>query len=209
MLCPDDTGPGTRQIIPPITEAIHWNHRGTDEGGTISFSDALGRDGGCQGCHPAHRSDGVMDGYPITLDGDNFEATGDNRLASGGCFVGRDVHSNPLKDVDGAETPEYLNAVGQWLQDNVSNNQAGLAGDPADFRGIWCTNCHNQLGQSIWNAENMVDLINGVPGKEADLVTDAVNIRALPSLAAIAAELGDQRGAGHRVAGSAGQQPAG
>ena len=124
------TGPGTRQIIPPISEAIHWNHRGTDEGGTISFSDALGRDGGCQGCHPAHRSDGVTDGYPITLDGDNFEANGDNRLASGGCFVGRDVHSNPLKDVDGAGTPEYLNAVGQWLQDNVSNNQAGLAGDP-------------------------------------------------------------------------------
>ncbi len=181
VLCPDDTGPGTRQIIQPITEAIHWNHRGTDEGGLISFSDGLGRDGGCQGCHPAHRSDGVTDGYPITLDGDNYQADSDNRLALGGCFVGRDVHSNPLKDVDGAETPEYLNAVGQWLSDNVYNNQAGLAGSDADNRGLWCTNCHNQLGQSIWAAENMVDLINNVPGKEADLVTDAVNIRALPT----------------------------
>jgi len=190
VLCPDG-GPGTRKIIQPITEAIHWNHRGTDEqDGVIHFSDGLGRDGGCQGCHPAHRSDGVTDGYPITLDGDNFQADSDNRLALGGCFVGRDVHSNPLKDVDGAETPEYLNAVGQWLSDNVYNNQAGLVGSDADTRGVWCTNCHNQLGQSIWAKENMVDLINGIPGKEDDLTTDAVNIRALPSLAAIAAAVG-------------------
>jgi hypothetical protein len=198
VLCPDDTGPGTRKIIQPITEAIHWNHRGTNECtaadgcGVVSFSDSLGRDGGCQGCHPAHRSDGVTDDYPITLDGANEQAGSDNRLAAGGCFVGRDVHSNPLKDVDGAETPEYLNAVGQWLQDNVSRNQAGLGNDadPTDFRGIWCTNCHNQLSQSIWDKENMVDLINGIPGKEADLETDAVNIRALPTLAQIAAAVG-------------------
>ena len=189
-LCPDVGSAEGRQIIQPITEALHWNHRGTDEGGVITFSDSLGRDGGCQGCHPAHRSDGVTDGYPITLDGENFQKDSDNRLALGGCFVGRDVHSNPLKDVDGAETPEYLNAVGQWLSDNVYNNQAGLAGSDADNRGIWCTNCHNQLGQSIWAAENMVDLINGIPGKEGDLVTDAVNIRALPSLAAIASAVG-------------------
>ena len=189
-LCPDVGSTEGRKIIQPITEAVHWNHRGIDEGGVIAFSDSLGRDGGCQGCHPAHRSDGVTDGYPITLDGNNALANSDNRLALGGCFVGRDVHSNPLKDVDGAETPVYLNAVGQWLSDNVYNNQAGLAGSDADDRGIWCTNCHNQLGQSIWAAENMVDLINGIPGKEADLVTDAVNIRALPSLAAIEQELG-------------------
>jgi hypothetical protein len=63
------------------------------------FNDSLGRDGGCQGCHPAHRSDGVMDNYPITTAGNNANADGDNRLNQGGCFVGRDVHSNPLKDV--------------------------------------------------------------------------------------------------------------
>ncbi len=186
VLCPDG-GPGTRQIIQPITEAIHWNHRGTDECttaegcGVISFSDGLGRDGGCQGCHPAHRSDGVTDGYPITLDGDNFQAAGDNRLAAGGCFVGRDVHSNPLKDVDGAETDEYLNGVGQWLQDNVSQGQAGLAGSDVDNRGIWCTNCHNQLGQELWKAENCTDLING------ECIT---NPRAGTTLAAIASAVG-------------------
>ena len=160
------TGP-EGQLIRPISEAIHRNHRNWTEfdennvPGVIAFEDSLGRDGACQGCHPAHRSDGDMVGYPITLDGENFYAEGDNRLASGGCFVGRDVHSNPFKDIDGAETPEHLNAVGQWLQDNVSRNQAGLAGSDEDFRGIWCTNCHTQLSQEIWRAEDCDNLIEG------------------------------------------------
>jgi len=179
------TGPAG-QLIPPVTEAIHNNHRNVTEvrdgePGPIVFNDALGRDGGCQGCHPAHRSDGDMAGYPITLGGENFYADGDNRLASGGCFVGRDVHSNPLKDVDGAETPEHLNAVGQWLSDNVFRNQAGEFGGSADVRGIWCTNCHTQLSQEIWKAENCVDLING------DCAND---VRGLPTLAAVAAAVG-------------------
>ena len=150
------------QVIKPITEAIHHRHREMSEGGSIDFADNAGRSGGCQGCHPAHRSDGVMDGYPITKGGDNFQAMSDNRLASGGCFVGRDVHSNPMKDMDGAETPSHLNAVGQWLSDNVFNNQdgaAGVSGSPT--RGIWCTNCHTQLGQELWRAEDCNDLIHG------------------------------------------------
>ena len=102
-----------------------------------------------------------MDDYPITLGGDSGNADGDNRLNQGGCFVGRDVHSNPLKDVDGAETPAHLNAVGQWLADNVFHNQAGLAGSRRDTRGIWCTNCHTQLGQEIWRHEDCNDLIHG------------------------------------------------
>jgi len=148
-------------LVPPISEAIHNVHRSQSEGGEIVLNDGLGRDGGCQGCHPAHRSDGVMDGYPITLGGDSADPTGDNRLAQGGCFVGRDVHSNPLKDVDGAETDEHLNAVGQWLQTNVSQNQAGLAGSDEDYRGIWCTNCHTQLSQEIWRREDCNNLITG------------------------------------------------
>jgi len=102
-----------------------------------------------------------MDKYPITKGGDNANADGDNRLGKGGCFVGRDVHSNPLKDVDGAETDEHLNAVGQWLKANVARNQAGLAGHGEDKRGIWCTNCHTQLSQELWRAEDCDDLING------------------------------------------------
>jgi hypothetical protein len=149
-------------VVPPISEAIHNTHRNKSEGGVIVFNDSLGRDGGCQGCHPAHRSDGVTDDYPITLGGDNVNATGDNRLNLGGCFVGRDVHSNPLKDEDGAETPAYLNSVGSWLAENVFHNQAGEAGNyDDDTRGIWCTNCHTQLSQEIWRKEDCNNLIQG------------------------------------------------
>lgn len=170
------TGNGTElclagTLIKPITEAIHNNHRGPSSGGPIAFADSLGRDGGCQGCHPAHRSDGDMNGYPITLAGANKYADGDNRRANGGCFVGRDVHSNPGKDNDGAETPEYLNAVGQYLADNVAN----------DGNGIWCTNCHNQLGQEMWKAENMESLVHGI---------GVANPRGEPTLAAVAVAVG-------------------
>lgn len=147
-------------LVPPITEAVHNNHRGVSTGGPIAFSDSQGRDGGCQGCHPAHRSSGEMHGYPITLAGANLYAGGDNRGASGGCFVGRDVHSNPGKDTDGAETPEHLNAVGQYLSANVFSDQDADGND----MGIWCTNCHNQFGQEMWKAENVVSLVHAQPG---------------------------------------------
>jgi hypothetical protein len=164
-------------LIKPITEAVHNNHRGISmldadgNPGVIAFSDSLGRDGGCQGCHPAHRSDGDMNGYPITLAGANKYADGDNRGANGGCFVGRDVHSNPGKDSDGVETPAHLNAVGQYLADNVAS----------DGKGIWCTNCHNQLGQEMWKAENMTSLVHN---------QGTSNPRAEPTLAAVAAAVG-------------------
>jgi len=171
-------------VIKPISEAIHWRHREISEGGSIDFADAAGRSGGCQGCHPAHRSDGVMDNYPITLGGENAQANSDNRLAAGGCFVGRDVHSNTMKDVDGAETPEHLNAVGEWLRQNVFRNQDGVAGVPGhDTRGLWCTNCHTQLGQEMWRAEDCNDLIAGDCDPNA-------NPRGEPTLAAVAQAVG-------------------
>jgi hypothetical protein len=145
-------------VIKPITEAIHNNHKGVSEGGDITFGDSQGRSGGCQGCHPAHRSSGDMAGYPITLAGENFYASSDNRDANGGCFVGRDVHSNPNKDTDGAETPVHLNPVGEWLSSNVFNDGNSANG------GLWCTNCHQQLGQELWKAENVADLVNAQPG---------------------------------------------
>ncbi|MCU7867727.1 MAG: hypothetical protein KZQ98_04205 [Candidatus Thiodiazotropha sp. (ex Lucinoma borealis)] len=178
---------GSDKVILPMSEAIHQTHRGVGEGGPIAFSDSLGRFGGCQGCHPAHRSNGDMAGYPITETGDNFYASTDNRLGAGGCFVGRDVHSNPFKDIDGAGTPEHLTAIGEWLRDNVSRNQAGLPGGDRDDRGIWCTNCHNQLSQEIWKNENMEDLVHDIPGP------GAINIRALASLDDIASAVGVDR----------------
>ena len=136
-------------LIRPLTEVIHREHRNRE------FSDSLGRNGGCQGCHPSHRSDGSLDNYPITQDGMNFFAGSDNRNAAGGCYVGRDVHSNPGRNTDGAETPSHLNPIGQWLVTNVAK-------DTGTDKGIWCTNCHSQLGQELWKKDNMSDPIHGV-----------------------------------------------
>jgi hypothetical protein len=185
--------------IHPISEDIHDSHKVRSAGGPITFDDSLGRFGGCQGCHPAHRSDGVMDRYPITggsdfHGGDNANANSDNRLGKGGCFVGRDVHSNPLKDFElhggdapapignGTGTALHLTAVGQWLSDNVFRNQAGRGNTAGqDVRGIWCTNCHTQLSQAIWAAEDCDDLIHG---------KCQVNPRAATSLTQLAQQVG-------------------
>ena len=175
--------------VPPISEAIHNSHRAQSAGGPIVFDDSLGRFGGCQGCHPAHRSDGSMDKYPITYGGDNANAQGDNRLGAGGCFVGRDVHSNPLKDVDGTDTPEHLNAVGEWLKTNVARNQGGLGNSDEQMRGIWCTNCHTQLSQEIWRTEDCDDLVHSDPTQTTS-PDCLVNPRAQPTLAAVATAVG-------------------
>ena len=142
---------GTGAVIPALTEAIHNNHS------TTVFADGRGRDGSCQGCHPAHRSDGDMSEYPITKLGLNAFASGDNRDAAGGCYARRDVHANKDRNNDGAETPSYLNAVGQWLVSNVTK-------DSGTEKGIWCTNCHTQFSQEIWRAENVKDHIRAKPG---------------------------------------------
>ncbi len=136
---------GKEQLIPPLTEAIHTVHQTN-----APMPDAEGRSAACQGCHPAHRQDGSMEGYPITPDGKNAYAKRDNRDAAGGCYVGRDVHSNPNKDKDGVETDEHLNAIGQWMQDNVSQIGNGKHG-----KGLWCTNCHNQLSRELYQRDNI------------------------------------------------------
>ena len=91
-----------------------------------------------------------MDGYPITPEGKNTYAQSDNRDTKGGCFAGRDVHSNPDKDKDGAGTPEHLNAIGQWLQTNVSR-----IGNHKNGKGLWCTNCHSQLSRELYQRDNI------------------------------------------------------
>jgi len=136
---------GKEEKVPPLTQAIHTVHLKKRP-----MPDSQGRTGACQGCHPVHRQDGNMEGYPITLEGKNAYADVDNRDAAGGCFVGRDVHSNPNKDKDGAETPEHLNAIGQWLQDNVSKVGNGKGG-----KGLWCTNCHTQLTRLLYQKDNL------------------------------------------------------
>ncbi len=136
---------GKTEVIPALTEAIHSVHQRM-----APLPDSHGRTAACQACHPAHRQDGSMEGYPITADGKNAYADADNRDAAGGCYVGRDVHSNPGKDRDGVGTKEYLNAIGTWLQANVSQIGNGQGG-----KGLWCTNCHNQLSRELYQRDNL------------------------------------------------------
>jgi hypothetical protein len=129
----------------PLTQAIHFQHLKNRP-----LVDSQGRTNSCAGCHPSHRQDGSMDGYPITADGKNAYAKSDNRDTKGGCFAGRDVHSNPNKEKDGAGTPEHLNAVGEWLQTNVSQ-----IGNGENGKGLWCTNCHTQLSRELYQRDNI------------------------------------------------------
>ncbi len=131
--------------LPPLSQAIHYAHLQNRP-----LPDSLGRTGSCAGCHPSHRQDGSMDGYPITAKGENTYAKSDNRDTKGGCFAGRDVHSNPNKENDGVGTPEHLTAIGKWLQENVSQIGNGKHG-----KGLWCTNCHNQLSRELYQRDNI------------------------------------------------------
>ncbi len=135
---------GEEKRIPALSEAIHSVHQRV-----APMPDSQGRSGACQACHPAHRQDGDMSNFPITADGKNALAKADNRDASG-CFVGRDVHANVNKDKDGVETAENLNAIGKWLQDNVSKIGNGKGG-----KGLWCTNCHNQMSRELYQRDNL------------------------------------------------------
>jgi hypothetical protein len=50
------------------------------------------------------------------------------------------------------ETEEHLNAVGRWLQANVSKIGNGEGG-----KGLWCTNCHNQLSRELYQRDNLTN----------------------------------------------------
>lgn len=135
---------GKDKVIPPLTEALHFVHLQK-----APLPDSFGRTGACQACHPSHRQDGGLDGILITDNGKNAFADGDNRDAKG-CFAGRDVHTNRNKEKDGAGTPEHLNAIGTWLQENVSQ-----IGNDKGGKGLWCTNCHSQISRELYQRDNI------------------------------------------------------
>ena len=161
---------GKQAVIPALSEALHTVHQGSQP-----LADAEGRSGACQGCHPAHRQSGTMEGYPITLDGKNAYAKLDNRDAYGGCYVGRDVHANPNKDKDGVETSEHLNAIGEWLKTNVSQIGNGKGG-----KGLWCTNCHNQLSRELYQRDSLINAFKQtgktIRNKSLDEIAKAIGV---------------------------------
>ena len=143
-----DPKTGQERPISPLTQAMHSVHQAA-----VPLPDSQGRTASCQACHPAHRQDHSMAQYPITPEGKNTFALGDNRDAAGGCFVGRDVHSNRNKDHDGIQTPAHLNAIGKWLQANVSM----IGGEKTGGKGLWCTNCHNQLTRELYQRDDLTN----------------------------------------------------
>jgi len=136
--------PAGDHLISPLTEAMHVSHlRRTP------LSDSKGFSGACQLCHPSHRSDRTMDDFPLTAEGFNFFAKGDMRDAKG-CYTRRDVHANPRRNEDGAETPGSLNAVGGYLLSNVMTT-------PQGDKGLYCTHCHNMLSRELYKTDHLQD----------------------------------------------------
>jgi hypothetical protein len=109
--------------------------------------DVFGRSSSCQGCHPAHQQSGSLEEFPLDHHGE-FRG-GDVRDYRGGCFIGRDVHSNPgASKVLG--TRSHLNAAGQWLKANVMK----------DGKGLYCTNCHNLASRLFYKADTLTDALD-------------------------------------------------
>lgn len=138
--------PDPEHLISPLTEAIHKSHQRHNP-----LPDSLGFAGGCQLCHPAHRSDRSMNDFPLTADGKNQFASEDVRDAKG-CFTRRDVHGNSHRHEDGAKTPSYLNAVGSALLSEVMNTKG-------KDKGLYCTNCHNMLSRELYKADHLTDAV--------------------------------------------------
>jgi hypothetical protein len=141
-----DQLPAPDHLISPLTEAIHIGHQRR-----TPLSDSQGFAGGCQLCHPSHRSDRSMNNFPLTADGYNLFARGDVRDAKG-CFTGRDVHANPLRKRDGAGTASHLNAVGEYLLSEVMTTDNG-------DKGLYCTHCHNRLSRELYKADHLEDAV--------------------------------------------------
>ncbi len=152
--------PGTSGYKPvkakTLTEAIHATHEAfLGE----KYADKAGRTQSCQACHPTHwqaeerRTVTLAENpYQIIDDYGNprFSDT-DLRLSGGGCYLRRDAHANP--DV---KPPFFLNELGKWYLENVSmRDENGRKIN--EIRGLYCTNCHNQLTVELYKADNLKD----------------------------------------------------
>ncbi len=132
--------PETNKPVRPLTVDIHLSHMKN-----APEPDRHGRPANCQACHPAHWQSGTLDHYPVDLHG-RFKGvrTGDIRDYWGGCFLGRDVHSNP-RSRQMLSTQSHLNNVGEWMLNNVMD----------DGNGMYCTNCHNLGSRLLYKLDEL------------------------------------------------------
>ncbi len=148
--------PGTTGYPPargkPLTEAVHSVHARF-----VPMPDKAGRTQSCQTCHPSHwqsaeMNDPAANPFAVTdANGNPRFSDTDLRSAGGGCFLRRDAHSNPH-----VQPPFFLNAIGRWYLANVS--RVDELGKPVGtIRGLYCTNCHNQLSHELYRSDDLRD----------------------------------------------------
>ena len=135
----------------PLTEALHQTHLAI-----VPDADQFGRTQSCQMCHPSHFQNPELNvtgtGFsPLTQDGQPRFSDGDIRTSGGGCYLRRDAHTNR-----NAEPPFFLNAIGEYLLENVATVDGEL-------RGLYCTNCHNHNAQALSASDALVTAQN--PGE--------------------------------------------
>jgi len=138
------------KAVPSLSAAIHRLHLEK-----APQPDRFGRPANCQTCHPAHTQSGNLDRLPTDEMGEfKGGAHGDVREYWGGCFLGRDVHSNPGKSKS-LRTRPHLNAVGKWMQENVFS----------EGKGLYCTHCHNLGSRLLYKWDELDDAIaqTGMP----------------------------------------------
>jgi len=132
-----------------LTEALHGFHLNM-----VPMPDAAGRSTSCQACHPTHFQDPSMNDpsnpYRVTDEyGHNRFEDEDIRTAGGGCYLGRDAHTNP--DV---KPPFFLNEIGKFMYNEVSTRDEN-GNKVAVMRGLYCTNCHNTLSHELYKHDNL------------------------------------------------------
>lgn len=134
----------------PLTEAIHGTHMSL-----IPLPDKAGRTQNCQACHPTHwqeesMNDPATNPFQIVDEQGNARfSRSDVRTSGGGCYLRRDAHANP-----GVRPPFFLNEIGKWYLREVSlKDERGRKVE--GLRGLYCTNCHNQLAHELYKYDNL------------------------------------------------------
>jgi mono/diheme cytochrome c family protein len=138
----------------PLAEAVHITHMSF-----VPMPDKAGRTQNCQACHPTHwqvekMNDPATNPYLILDDEGNPRFSGaDVRTAGGGCYLRRDAHTNPS-----VKPPFFLNGIGKWYLKEVSMKDESGA-DVSEMRGLYCTNCHNELAHELYRHDNLKDAV--------------------------------------------------
>ncbi len=133
-----------------LSVAIHGVHAKF-----ISMPDKAGRTQSCQACHPTHWQPEKMNNLSanpyviVDMEGNPRFSNADVRTAGGGCYLRRDAHTNP-----NVKPPFFLNSIGKWYLREVSMKDE-LGKPVRGKRGLYCSNCHNQLSRELYNNDDL------------------------------------------------------